>query len=283
MVGDPRLFDTTGWLIPIALLQGVATPTPHFAPPEDKPITYLLTSVRQDGPVSRQFRTHRRVTFRATATGYDADLELLDSSQQAGDDVGAMFQAAAMALAGERLHYHLDRQGRIIGIDNGDMIWDAFCRAIAQMDRGPGVVSSPRGRSATALAQALRATPPAARRAMLDSMLMPLIAPAEQSGAADRVVTVPVTTADGRSTILSGVERRSVGDQGVIDTETRAEGAIAAPASDDATPARLSYHRTILTDPATGLLVRRLEENTIAIGANSGAARTASTLTISRE
>lgn len=280
---DLRLAESGGWLIPIALLQGIASPSDHFAPPEARPIIYILSSDRQDGRITRHFEARRQVTFHATADGYDADLELLDSGQNAGDDIGAMFQAAAAALKGQRLRYHLDRRGRILSIDNGDAVWEAFCQGVSQMDRGRGAVGTPRGRSATAVAQSLRATPPAMRRAMLDSMLAPLIAPTETSVSGDHIVTLPVTAPDGQSTTLTGIEHRSVDSDNRIVADILAEGTILPTTAENMDPAQISYHRTIVANRHTGLIERRTEENAIMIGKGSTAVRTASTIIIRRE
>ena len=267
--------DALALLIPIVLVANADGA--RFAPPDGQAFRHVLIEERDDGTVKRRFEAERTIVFRATPTGYAADVTLVRVSQDAG--TGGMFAAGMAGLKGRTIRFQLDRAGNVVAIEGEAAIWEALCHGIESM---VGTDASRRERLRP-LATPLRALPEDRRRAMLASMITPLIAgPIAAEGA--RAVTVEARGLDGTRIVLDGRETRHAAALGTIAIETSASGTLPG-AEAGAVPARVSVATRRVIDPATGLVLEARDTRDTWLGdAGSGGglahdvARTTSTL-----
>jgi len=167
-----------------------------------------------------------------------------------------MFDRAMAGLAGIALRFDVGRDGRIAGAEDADAAWARIAAGIDRM----GAAGAARRSRTHGFAEAMRRVPADDRQRMLVSMVAPLIAPVDTSQPARRVVSVPVTGANGETIALGGVSvRERVGDK-LWRIRTVVTGTVpgASPGGDIAV--RLTT--TTEVDAATGVLVRQTEETT---------------------
>ncbi len=248
----------------------------RFAPPEDQKFRHLIIEERDDGAIRRRFASERIIVFRKTPTGYRTEVTIIRNTQSAGQS-GAMFLAAMAGLKGRPIHLSLDQGGALVAIEDELPIWDALCRSL---EAATGGTASRRARAAGYISP-LRALPPERRRAMLGSLITPLIAvPSAPEG--DYAISLPARGPDGNASVLAGRESRHIGPDGMISIETSASGDVVSPGGGAAAHIIVSTRQRV--DSRTGLIVESIETRDTAIGTGKAAAhdiaRTTSTLTL---
>lgn len=263
-------------LVPLALHAGAAYA--EFHPREGHGYRYITRQTRVDGATARAFTTERHVVFQRSATGFLAALTLDRIEQDAARDVAAMFQAALGALSGQTLRFVLDANGQIVAIENQAAVWQIIAEA---MERMAGSAGGARTSQAQALAAPLRAMPEARQRAMLASMLAPILGGDDAARTlGTRRVTLPVVSPLGSVVTLVGEERASRGEGGVLVIETFAAGPIdplvaprqlGNPLNRKPVMARVTRVRRI--DSRSGLVLESRDESETVIGIGDTAAR----------
>lgn len=248
------------WVVLLPLAIG-GTAAAEFRPVEDIVYRYDTTETRTVDAVERRFQARRSVVFHRTVEGYDAIVTLESVDQQAGGDVGAMFVAATGALRGHPLRFRLDPAGTVSDVERADVAIDLIATAIERMTARPASVAG-RADDSRALASPLRSMPPERRRAMLFSIVAPLIDAAGRPPGV-RAVTLPSRPPLPPGALLSGTETITR-DGDIMTIDTHATGDVAArppgdtpgaAAADGAAPTteRVAMRRRI--DARSGLLI----------------------------
>ncbi len=255
-----RAFDPRLLLIPVTI---AASPgEPRLAPPEGQKFRHVIVEDRDDGAIHRRFTSERIIEFHATETGYVAQVTIIHNSGSAGR-AGAMFVAAADGLRGRPIRLNLNRDGAVVSIEDESAIWEALCRSI---DSAGGDARSQKP-SALGYTSVLRNLPADRRRAMIASLIGPLIA-GQVAPKGEHAILLPAQGMDGAPTTLSGSEIMRVGSDGTIINETNAAGTLAAPGG----VAHISVAIRQQIDPRTGLVMKASEIRDSWIGEDRGTA-----------
>lgn len=229
----------------------VQAAAPVFAPPLDRALAYSVREVREDGTRTQQFAIDRRVTFRRTADGFTAEVELVSVTGEAGR-AGELFAAMARASSRGRTLLYLDRSGTIVDVADLDAVWDAY---LAAMTRVLAARNPTRTTVLDAMLAPLRTLPRATKVARIGEMIAPLIAERAFAPGPTRTITVPARGPDGRQELLAGTERVVIAPDRQLVLERRASGVVAG------TPRSMSLRRRI--DPATGMVLETVATETI--------------------
>lgn len=269
--------DRVGGLAATALL--AAPVAAQLAPHAGQSFRVSLVDQRSDGGATRQFSAERTVVFHPLADGFAIDVTTVPASVTDVAPDSRMFAAGMAALAGRTIRFRVDGQGALKSIDDEDAIWDAFCAAIEAMGQTGKRITKPLPR-ATAMALPMRDAPPAVRRAMLFSMVAPLIAGplADEVPGTTRAVSLPVRAPTGMISQLIGVQHVSVDGNGALLITTDAEGELAAwhDSAPSSPKARVKLNRVVRIDRSTGLVLETRERRETVIGNGKGAPRSVS-------
>jgi hypothetical protein len=243
-------------------------------PPIGMPLAYVSREDRTIGGRTMHFESHRRITFARDGGGFVATIRFEHAADDAGGDVGAMFQAAMASLADRPVTLRLDATGTVIAVDDAQATWAALCDAVAQL---PGTASQ--REHATAFAEALRTLPEAQRAAMLGSLVAPLIAGADASLAPGSTQPVEIRARPPlpRGASLKGMQTVTRGADDRLTLHVTATSA--APAA-GAAIAQVTADRDRVVDPATGLVLATHDHMSAAIGDDHVISDTRVTLTI---
>lgn len=145
-----------------------------FAPPTDRAFTYRIEQHRPiEGHASR-FTATRDLRFERTGEGYilDASLRAVDSDAPAS--AAEPFAAALTPLIGVALRFRLDRDGRIVALDNMDGVWATVQAGVAQM-LANFAPDTPRHRAARSVQALFAGLAPDGRLALLAGEFQPLL------------------------------------------------------------------------------------------------------------
>ena len=247
-------------LVALPLVVWSTSAAASFHPVVDRPYRYETVETRTADGVMRQFRASRTVVFQRTDMGYDVTITLDAVDQQAGGDVGRMFLAATGALLHRPLLYRLDAAGAVLDVVDADTAITRIADAIEQM----AVVDRDRRNDSLAMASPLRTLPPERKRAMLMSIVTPLLAgPAAARPPGRRPISVSNRPPLVPGTALSGIESISLGSDGIVTVTIDAIGAVDATVSRNTPGAGMTNAagtptatiRTVRNlDPASGLV-----------------------------
>ena len=233
-------------IVASALVQGAL-----FNPPIDRILTHVTEQVRSDPSGERRYRVERALRFSRDADGLFADLTL---TRIDGDADGGGFERGLAGLKGRTIRYRLDSQGRLTTIPGMDGHWAAFSAGLAD-PKAPAM--------AQRAVSAIRAAPPVQQRAMLWSMIEPVILSdiAAQSPYRLRPVSQPGRAPFAVGAMLAGTESLSQRDDGGMELRRLVSGTHNAPLGNPAQgePVERDRDTRIVLDPATGLLTRSVE------------------------
>jgi len=240
-------------IVASALVQGAL-----FNPPIDRTLIHVTEQVRSDASGERRYRAERTLRFSRDADGLFADLTLTRIN---GDADGGGFERGLAGLKGRTIRYRLDSQGRLTTIPGIDGHWAAFAAGLAA-PTAPDM--------AQRAVSAINAAPPAQQRAMLWSMIEPVILSeiAAQAPYRLRPVSQPGRAPFAVGAMLTGTESLSRLDDGGIELRRLVSGTHSAPLGNAAQPQAVERDRDtrITLDPATGLLTRSVEVTRTRIG-----------------
>lgn len=222
-----------------------------FSPPIGTPMLVTTEHRSAIGGEERRYTLRRLIRFERTPSGYRAEVRISRPEADAPAPIGGMIEAGFATLAGNTLVFTLDRDGKVVAIDQMDALWERLCSGIAAMV-ADGKASDPAGRAALTqrIAAPLRALPDERRLAMLSTLVTAVIAdePVEPAGTITPV-QVPGASPLGAKLTLRGVRTTSAAERGELQAVTRASGTAA-----DAAGARVEIERTQRFDPRTGLV-----------------------------
>lgn len=196
-------------IIASALVQGA-----QFNPPIDRTLIHVTEQVRSDASGERRYRAERTLRFSRDADGLFADLTL---TRIDGDADGGGFERGLAGLKGRTIRYRLDSYGRLTTISGIDGHWAAFTAGLAD-PRAPVM--------AQRAVSAISAAPPAQQRAMLWSMIEPIILSeiAAQAPYRLRPVSQPGRAPFAVGAMLTGTESLSRLDDGGIELRRLVSG-----------------------------------------------------------
>lgn len=251
----------------------LAATAPAFAPPLNVPIGFTKTETRTLDGQALHFVITARIVFTRDASGLDAAMTFGQASDDAGEDIGQMFQAAIGRLAGQTIRFRLDAAGAVTAVDHRDAIWDALCAAM----RGVGDTADI-NRRARAAADSLAALPPDKRQSLLGSMLEPMISgpAATLSPGSDTDITIDARAPNGSPAALVGRQRVSRNPDGDLFVSVHAAGDVGPPTQ----PVHIDIVRTSDIDPRTGLVMQRSDTTRSSTGASSNIIERTSALSI---
>lgn len=259
----------------------------RFAPPENRPLRYLVTDERGDAGAPIITRSERRVTFRRDGAGWRADLTVLSVDMTGPSTITGMAGHVMKVLTGRTIAYRLDREGKVIDVEDQDTLIADMVTAFRTMAAPSGGDTTVRGPAAARIAQIIAAAPPPAQRAILASLLTVMIA-ADRTEATPggRDVSVPAAALGkpvslaGRETVVRSADRVTI----TVRAEGGVAGAVAGLSDSPAPPVtpmiRIVERRDI--DAATGLVLASERTSESWINGKSGARdliRTTATLT----
>jgi hypothetical protein len=244
-------------IVASAIVQTATVPAALFNPPLDRTFTYVTEQVRSDPEGERRYRVERALRFSRDADGLFADLTLIRID---GDADGGGFERGLAGLKDRTIRYRLDPQGRLTTIPGLDGHWAAFAGGMANTD-------APQG-AQRALAM-LRSAPPAQQRAMLWSMIEPVILPglAAQTPYRLRPVSQPGRAPFAAGAMLSGTESLSHVAGGSIELRRMVSGTHRATLGQATEPVERERDTRVMLDAATGLLTGSTEVTRTRIGA----------------
>lgn len=244
-------------IVASALVQSAPAPAALFNPPIDRTLTHVTEQVRSDAAGERRYRVERALRFSRDADGLFADLTL---TRIDGDADGGGFERGLAGLKGRTIRYRLDPQGRLTSIVGMDGHWAAFSDGMTAPHAPPG--------AQRALAM-LRSAPPAQQRAMLWSMIEPVILPglAAQTPYRLRPVSQPGRAPFAAGAMLSGTESLSHVAGGGIELRRMVSGTHRATLGQATEPVERERDTRVMLDAATGLLTRSTEVTRTRIGA----------------
>jgi hypothetical protein len=234
------------------LLAVVAQAAAVFAPPA-APLRVVTERAQDVAGTPWRFRVERTVRFARDGAGWRAEVRIVSATSEVPmANAAAMFEAGYAGLIGRALAFRMDAAGKVIEVEGLDAAWEAFCAGVVAAASGrAGYDGKARAANAEAMAAPLRALPAERKRAMLASLVAPLVA--EEAGEAVgsfRPVRVPGGSPIGGSAMLEGM--RSIAAQGtLIRSTTRAEGGNA--------DGRVTLTLSRDIDPRTGLLTGSTE------------------------
>ncbi len=240
------------------IVAGALVQSALFNPPIDRPLVQITEQVRSDAAGERRYRVERALRFGRDADGLFADLTLTRIDGAADDN---RFEQGLAGLKGRTIRYRLDAQGRLTTIPGMDGHWAAFSAGLTQ--------SAPPG-AGTRIISALRSAPPTQQRAMLWSMVEPLIVAdiAAQPPYRLRPVSQPGRPPFATGAMLSGTESLSHSPDGGVELRRIVRGSHRAPIDPNAGTEAVEREREtrITLNPATGLLARSVEVTRTRIG-----------------
>ena len=108
---------------------GIAQASPkaiRFAPPLDRTLAYRVVQYVGTGKTQRRFESVRHLRFAPDGGGYRLTVTLRDVTGEGPPPAVARYRAALAPLIGVTQHMRIDRNGRIIAIDNMPDVWAAF-------------------------------------------------------------------------------------------------------------------------------------------------------------
>lgn len=235
-------------------VQAAPAPAPAFHPPLDRPATVRLVEVREVGGRPRRFEVERRVVFRRDADGLVAEIRPLAARADGNDAVARRLMAGARMLEGRVARLRLADDGRVTAVEHEAELWAAVVAGFRESAAGAGVPGAD-----------LSGLPAPARRAMLASLVRPLIDTAPPPPGTRRI-TLPGGAPGAAAAALAGSEVTSREADGALRVATRAEGP----------GVRLERERVV--DPASGLVRRSIERRWITVGRRT--AESASEMTL---
>lgn len=258
-----RIADLRLLLIPVTLAASAGEV--RFAPPEGQKFRHLIIEEREDGALKRRFTSERVIVFHRVGEGYRAELTVL-SHAGTTDKSGLMFVAAMAAFKDRTIRLMLDRDGKVLAVDEEAELWEALCQSIESIAGASRV----RRDQVTTYVSPLRALPVERRRAMFGSMIAPLISgPIGAPGA--NPVSLPARGIDGKTALLAGEEHISLADDDILIAETHASGNLPPP-NGSAIAARVAIDRRQRIDRHTGLIREASETRETWIGEGTSAA-----------
>ncbi len=231
-----------------------------FAPPLDKPMRAVTEAVRTDNGITRRFVSARRIVFRPEGSGYRADVTIESAEPvDTADDPAAMFRAGFARIAGRAVVMHLDREGRVVAIDDQAALWAAVLDGIGALaPTGTSDLDRKRAGRVRAIRAALAQVPADRQNATLASLVAPLIAAdiAVAGESPPRPVRLPATSPYGAAQ-LDGIRAvQMTGDQ--LEVSVTADGAVAIAGPDGASGS-VSLETVRRVDPMTGLVTHSVE------------------------
>lgn len=197
-----------------------------FAPPLDRTLTYRIVQHRPVGGRPSSFSAVRTLRFERDGAGYVLHCTLKSVDSDAPEEGAASFRAAMTPLAGIAMDFRVDGDGKIVGLDDLDGIWQAVERGQKAMQ--DGLKDGPRRKAATAVAALFASLSAEARLALLAGELQPLFLFAGsqvESGSAGRGVRTVAGSPLGRPVSVEGVLRMTGQDQDRIDLAENLTGA----------------------------------------------------------
>lgn len=240
------------------IIAGALVQSALFNPPIDRPLTQITEQVHADAAGERRYRVERTLRFSRDADGLFADLTLIRTDGQADDQ---RFERGLAGLKGRTIRYRLDAQGRLTTIPGMEGHWAAFSAGLAE---------SAAPAAGMRIISALRGAPPAQQRAMLWSMVEPLILAdiAAQSPYRLRPVSQPGRPPFATGAVLSGTESLSHSADGSAELRRIVRGSHRAPIDRTGGTEAVEREREtrITLDSATGLLERSVEVTRTRIG-----------------
>lgn len=246
-----------------ALVLIAAQAAPVFAPPLDRPVIVTTETLRTDGPTTRRFVARRTLQFSATPDGYRVAVRLEATAAGGEDsDPAGLLQSGFARLAGRTVVLHLDRSGKVSGIEDANAVWRAVVDGIAALaPKGADPAARARAARVAAIAKAFAAQPEAAQRAALASLVAPLIAPELTVEAATpappRAVRVTASSIYGKAELdgLRSIRSRADG----IEVSVSATGRVAIAAPEGQASATIALETLRRIDPASGLVLESRE------------------------
>lgn len=244
-------------IVASAFVQTAPAPAALFNPPLDRTFTHVTEQLRSDPAGERRYRVERALRFSRDADGLFADLTLITIE---GNADGGGFERGLAGLKDRTIRYRLDPQGRLTTIPGLEGHWAAFAGGMANTD-------APQG-AQRALAM-LRNAPPAQQRAMLWSMIEPVILPglAAQAPYRLRPVSQPGRAPFATGAMLSGTESLSHVAGGGIELRRTVSGAHRAALGQATESVERDRDTRITLDAVTGLLTGSTEVTRTRIGA----------------
>lgn len=227
-----------------------------FNPPLDRSLVHVTEQTLRDASGERTYRVERSLRFSRDESGLFADLTLV-TIEGAAD--GAGFERGLSGLKDRTIRYRLDTQGRLLAIQEMDGHWAAF---------SAGLVDASAPEVAKRAIDALRAAPPVQQRAMLWSMIEPILLAdiAAQTPYRLRPVSQPGRAPFASGAMLAGTESLSQLGDGSIELRRLVSGTHDAPLGQAPQTVERDRETRIIMDPATGLLTRSLEVTRTRIG-----------------
>lgn len=244
-------------MIATLLLAAQASAT-GFAPPLDRPLRAVTEATRTDAGITRRFTNAKRIVFRRADAGFRAEvtIESAEPVHEAEDDPTTMFRAGFARIAGRTVVLHLDPAGRVGAIDDQAATWKTFLDGIAALaPTGTSDLDRKRSGQIRAILDALAMMPPERQRAMLGSLIDPLIAAdiAATGEAPPRAVRVPAGSAFGTAQIDGLRAVRRSGERLVASVSAAGEVTMRGPNGQVAGHVAIETERDV--DPASGLVL----------------------------
>lgn len=238
-------------IVASALVQGAL-----FNPPTDQNLIHVTEQVRRVASGERHYRVERSLRFGRDGEGLYADLTLT-RIDGAADDRG--FERGLAGLKGRTIRYRIDPQGGLLTIPGIDGHWAAFSAGLADPDAPAAVLR---------VMETIRAAPRVQQRAMLWSMIEPLIQAdlASQPPYRLRPVSQPGRAPFASGAMLAGTESLSHSDDGTVELRRIVSGTHRMPLGDDPKLVARDRETRIAIDPRTGLLTRSTEVTRTRIG-----------------
>ncbi|MFL9840643.1 hypothetical protein ABS767_06710 [Sphingomonas sp. ST-64] len=251
-------------MIAALIVAAAQSSAPVFAPPLERTIVAITMAERTEEGVTRRFESTRTVRFTAAPEGYRVAVTMTAAGAAAeADDPAGLFRAGFAGLAGRTVILHLDRLGTVTQIEDEALVWQAFVDGMAALaPRGKDPSEQAHAARVRAIAAALGSQPPERRRAMLASLVAPLIAPelaaeGRAGTAPPQTVRVPASSIYGK-TELDGLRVVRTGRDGVeVRVSATGQVAVAAPGGEAA--GTISYETLRRIDPTTGLVTESRE------------------------
>lgn len=221
----------------------------RFAPPLDTPMRVTIVQTRDDGTTVRRFTAERSVTFAENLDGYVAALTL-DTVASEGDDISSAMVAGGLSgLLHRTVRCHLDRFGKVTGVDEAEALWQRWLDGM----RGMGGADAGRAGAARAATERLAALPPEQRAPILCSALTGLLPQPRDAEIGERQISLPAALPTGAPLTLTGAQLSQHTPDGMIRVVTRAAGAGAGAPSSPPVQMTLETQRTL--DPRIGLIL----------------------------
>lgn len=238
-------------IVASALVQGAL-----FSPPIDRKMLHVTEQVRRDASGERKYRVERDLRFGRDAEGLFADLTL---TAIVGSAEGGGFERGLAGLKDRTIRYRLDPQGRLLTIPGKEGHWAAFSAGLA--DSGAPA-------AAARVMAAISAAPPVQQRAMLWSMIEPVIQKdlAGQSPYRLRPVSQPGRAPFAAGAMLAGTESLSRLSDGKIELRRIVSGTHQLAFGEAPENIARDRETQITIDSGTGLLARSTEVTRTRIG-----------------